>query len=232
MFLTKNNSIRWNRLIIGLVITVVLCVCGVLWIDQPLYLFLHQFNWGIWRAFGAVFSSKVWLLASALLVGYVYIKKTVKSKSKVEENVNRFSFVRFLKDFIQKTKTSTGFFIFCSVLSASLVAAVLKVVLGRARPVFLDALGLTGFYPFTAEWAFNSMPSGHATASFAALVMIGLLEPKIKWATWTLAIIIGISRVCVGAHFPSDVLLGAFIGMVAADIIKSALGKPKQPING
>ncbi len=93
--------------------------------------------------------------------------------------------------------------------------------MGRARPIFFEALGQTGFYPINFDWAFNSMPSGHTAASFAGLVMLGMLFPKIKPATWTIAIIIGASRVCYGAHWPTDVILGAFIGMVSADIIKS-----------
>ena len=64
------------------------------------------------------------------------------------------------------------------------------------------------------------MPSGHTAATFAGLVMIGMLAPKYKPLTWTLAIIVGVSRVAYGAHWPSDVILGAFIGMVAADIVK------------
>ena len=55
--------------------------------------------------------------------------------------------------------------------------------------------------------------------------MLGLLAPKIKWFTWTLAIVIGVSRICVGAHWPSDVIFGAFIGMVVADFVKAWLKK-------
>ena len=65
--------------------------------------------------------------------------------------------------------------------------------------------------------------NGHTFASFAGLVMLGLLAPKIKWFTWSLAILIGASRVFYGAHGPTDVILGAFIGMVAADLVKAAL---------
>lgn len=110
-----------------------------------------------------------------------------------------------------------------SVLSASIVGKALKIIIGRMRPLFFEALDKTGFVPFSTDWAFNSMPSGHTFASFAGLIMLGLLAPRIKWFTWSLAIIIGISRVCIGAHWPSDVILGAFIGMVAADFAKSGL---------
>ena len=110
-------------------------------------------------------------------------------------------------------------------LAASLVVGVSKVLIGRARPIFFEALDITGFFPPSFDWAFNSMPSGHTAVSFAGLVMIGMLAPRYKFFTWTLAIIIGLSRIAIGAHWPSDVILGAFIGMVVADIIKSMKNK-------
>ena len=84
---------------------------------------------------------------------------------------------------------------------------------------------MTGFFPPSLDWAFNSMPSGHTTICFAGLVMVGMLAPKYKALTWTLAIVIGLSRVAIGAHWPSDVILGAFIGMAIADIVKGTLLK-------
>jgi membrane-associated phospholipid phosphatase len=106
--------------------------------------------------------------------------------------------------------------VFLSVLSAFVATGMLKYVIGRMRPVFFDALGQVGFVPFTNEWAFNSMPSGHAAAGFAGLCAIGAMFPRARWWALVLAAAIGISRVCVGAHFPSDVILGAFIGLCAA----------------
>ena len=117
--------------------------------------------------------------------------------------------------------------IFCSVLGAGIVVKILKTCIGRARPIFFEALDMTGFYPPSLDWAFNSMPSGHTAVSFAGLVMIGMLAPKYKPLTWTLAIVIGLSRVAIGAHWPSDVLFGAFVGMVMADVVKSLLLRKK-----
>ena len=139
----------------------------------------------------------------------------------METNVkNKFSPIVFFKEFIEKTKGCPAFLIFCSVLSASVVGTFFKVLLGRARPVFFEALNMVGFFPGARDWAFHSMPSGHTMATFAGLVMMGMLFPKYKGYTWTLAIVVGISRVCVGAHWPTDVLFGAFIGMVCADLVK------------
>lgn len=39
MFLTQDNKIKWERLGWGTLITFVLVFAGVMWFDQPLYLF-------------------------------------------------------------------------------------------------------------------------------------------------------------------------------------------------
>lgn len=220
MFLTPDNKMKWKLLAWGAAVTMALVLCGVLWFDAPVYLWMRQFNCGLWGLFDAIFDAKVWIIVSFVTLCVFYSKKVVNSIPRYRNDRNQFSIQVFLRDFIEKTKSSYAFFIFCSVLSASIVAKVLKVLIGRARPIFYEALGLTGFYPLSNEWAFNSMPSGHTVASFAGLVMLGMLAPRVKWFTWTLAIIIGASRVAYGAHWPTDVILGAFIGMAMADLVK------------
>jgi membrane-associated phospholipid phosphatase len=109
--------------------------------------------------------------------------------------------------------------VFCSIMAAELIVGVLKICVGRLRPVMFDALGRTGFDPFSLSDVWHSFPSGHAAAAFAALVSFGLAYPKVKPLTWALAAVSGLSRVCIGAHFPSDVIFAAFIGMFSADLI-------------
>lgn len=221
MFLKKNNSVKWKFLGIAFALVVILCITGILWFDKPLFLFLRNFNWSIWGTFDTIFASKIWLGASAGISVLIFAKNLVKSKDKNKKNTNKFSLKRLVVNFIEKSKDNYGFLIFCSILLSSVITGFLKYGLGRQRPIFYEALGQTGFYPMNSDWAFNSMPSGHSTASFAGLVMIGLLFPRIKWATWSLAIVVGLSRICYGDHWPSDVLLGAFVGMVVADLVKS-----------
>ena len=61
------------------------------------------------------------------------------------------------------------------------------------------------------------MPSNHALNFFAAATFLGLLaRRRSAWATlFTLAAAVGLSRVYLGRHYPSQVLVGAAIGVVA-----------------
>ena len=66
-----------------------------------------------------------------------------------------------------------------------------------------------------AESAF-SFPSGHAAFFFAlAGAVYGFNK---KWGMWFFAsaIVIGISRIAAGVHYPSDIIGGAIIGILAA----------------
>lgn len=225
MFLTKNNEIKWQLLGIAFAVTVALCLVGVFWFDKSVYLFLRGYDCPAWRIFDTLFATKVWLFGS--FVAWMLILVSIYIKTRVRNKVSGFKFnpKQSIKWVIEKSKNNPACLIFCSVFSAAVATGILKILIGRARPIFFEALGQSGFYPGHADWAFNSMPSGHTSASFAAFVMIGLLFPKIKGATWTFAIVIGASRVCHGMHWPSDVLLGAFIGMVAADLVKWFMNK-------
>lgn len=221
MFLTKDNQIKWKKIGVAALVTSILVLLGIVWLDKPLFVFMRQFDCGIWKFFDVVFSGKIWLLVSFVAAAVLCVKKLIKSEISFKAN----NLLGSVRDCFEKTKASHAFLIFYSVLSAGVLVKVLKTFIGRARPIFFEALDMVGFYPPSLDWAFNSMPSGHTAISFAGLVMIGMLAPKYKVLTWTLAILVGFSRIAVGAHWPSDVIFGAFIGMVIADIIKWQLLK-------
>jgi undecaprenyl-diphosphatase len=57
-----------------------------------------------------------------------------------------------------------------------------------------------------------SFPSDHATFAFAVAVAIFLGSRRVGIVALVLAVVLGCSRVYVGAHYPGDVLVGAVIG--------------------
>ncbi len=227
MFISKQNTIRWNLLIIATLVVVGVILLGIRWYDIPLYVYLQQYNYVAWRWFANIFDGKVWVIVFGLATILMYLKKTYDLRNDPTTHMHWFNIKFLTRDAYAKLKNSNAFLVFCSLVLSGVVVEILKFVIGRARPIFFDEFGIVGFFPGTFEWAFNSMPSGHTALSFAGFVMLGMLMPRFKVLTWGLAILIGLSRVAIGAHWPTDVILGAFVGMVAADIVLAIVRRIK-----
>lgn len=93
----------------------------------------------------------------------------------------------------------------------------LKPLFERDRPW----LTVEGLRFLVEEHDPNSFPSGHTCAAFAAAGVWFMALPK-RWMGVTglvLAALMGLSRLYVGVHFPSDVLVGALVGLLAAWVV-------------
>lgn len=93
---------------------------------------------------------------------------------------------------------------------AESVAFLIKHATERARPPLADPniQALVGIPDST------SFPSGHAAAAFAAATAVGILHPRLRAPLYALAAIVALSRVYLGVHFWSDVLVGSLLGVV------------------
>jgi membrane-associated phospholipid phosphatase len=110
-----------------------------------------------------------------------------------------------------------------AVLLATGVTTVLKDVLGRARPFVVGDTVPHSFSfgkGFSGGSDYQSFPSGHTTAAFAAAASV-TSEVRRIWpqAVWYVApvmyggaTVVGLSRMYHNAHWASDVVLGAAIG--------------------
>lgn len=86
----------------------------------------------------------------------------------------------------------------------------IKPLVSRARPWLV----IQDFVNLVEEHDPNSFPSGHSCCAFAFAVAVALVLPQ-KWAkglVLTAAVVMALSRLYVGVHFPSDVLVGTAIG--------------------
>ncbi|OLP60381.1 hypothetical protein BJF93_15665 [Xaviernesmea oryzae] len=105
-----------------------------------------------------------------------------------------------------------GVYLLASVTISGLIANFLKRAIGRARPSLFDTHGAAFFEPFAGRAAFESFPSGHAT-TIGALCMAGaLIFPRARLFFAAAAVWLGMTRVMVGAHYPSDVSAGLILG--------------------
>lgn len=96
---------------------------------------------------------------------------------------------------------------------ASLTSNVLKQLLGRERPVLYEAINILPADP--------SMPSGHSAQIAAVALGATLLIPAdVRWPVGlllgSLALIVGVSRLYLQVHWPSDVVAGWLVGVLCA----------------
>lgn len=95
-----------------------------------------------------------------------------------------------------------------AVASRFIFAEIVRMILPRDRP-----FRVLNFEPLVVTSAFEpSFPSGHAAFLFAFVAALSTFMPKARWL-YLAAIAVGIARIFVGVHWPSDILVGAILGI-------------------
>lgn len=108
----------------------------------------------------------------------------------------------------------SAYLLMSAVAGGALLNMLMKRFFDRPRPVVVDAI---------ADVHTTSFPSGHSMTSFIAFAAVGYLvgrlapESKLRWITWSFAgvliLAVGVSRMYLGVHYPSDVAAGFVAGL-------------------
>jgi undecaprenyl-diphosphatase len=61
-----------------------------------------------------------------------------------------------------------------------------------------------------------SFPSGHTSAAFMVATLLAYFFPALSVFLYGWATLVGCSRVMLGVHFPTDILVGAILGISVA----------------
>ena len=105
---------------------------------------------------------------------------------------------------------------FAVIAVSGIVAQATKHLIGRARPSMIDSLGPFHLDGLSWKASLSSFPSGHTITAFAAATALSFFAPRLQIVFFSLALLVGLSRVVIGAHYPTDVLAGLIIGMASA----------------
>ncbi len=81
----------------------------------------------------------------------------------------------------------------------------LQLMSQRPRPAFADALLPLPPLP--------SFPSGHVVLVVTAVLVLGVTHRRLAWALTPVVLLVALSRVHVGHHYPTDVLGGVLVGV-------------------
>jgi len=112
-------------------------------------------------------------------------------------------------------------FIFVGVGLPGLITNLIKRAVGRGRPHLLDDVGHLNFETIFNDWTYQSFPSGHTTTAVALAFVIGFLSRRWLLPLLAVALVVGVSRVAVGAHYPTDVLAGIVVGTLGAYAVRN-----------
>jgi undecaprenyl-diphosphatase len=162
------------------------------------YFFNHTISTGFLDNFFAIITNvKNWYIAYVILAGIAVTKGGVKGRVVV-----------------------IGL-ILLIVVGDQFGYRLLKEFFQRVRPCnalsdVLTPIGCAGSFSF---------PSNHALNNFAAATFLSKMYPRLKWIFFVVAILISVSRIYLGVHYPSDILGGALIGIALGYLFSIAAEK-------
>ncbi len=178
--------------------TIAFCLAGYKALDVPTARFFTTIDYRIKHIFELI----TWLGLStpylaAAAAGFIYFK------------------------FIKKNDVlaNAAVFLFAAVALSGLANDLIKVLVGRSRPGLLFSQGLYGFKPFTDKYLYASFPSGHSNTIAALCYGLNVVTGRFKYIWLTVALSVMASRVIVEAHFLSDVVFGACLGIMVTKLI-------------
>jgi membrane-associated phospholipid phosphatase len=201
------KTITAKQSIIAIISLIIIYYIFFEWLDLPIDTWAHQTFPGTWLysvglAIATIFKPAYWLMIAviSMIIGLMQYRKD---------------------------KSNLGLIQFGgSIILAMVLGTLFKYGLARYRPSEWFNHQLYGFHFLSHTREMNGTPSGHTTAIFAALFAICRIrqKPALTVLLMIIAIIVGLSRIVVTDHYPSDVIFGAYLGILSVywfEIIRS-----------
>jgi undecaprenyl-diphosphatase len=127
----------------------------------------------------------------------------------------------------KKRKVLYGLLILCGIQSFILYG--LKFLIGRERPPFALELA-SRFSRGPGEVLDPSFPSAHTLYAFIMATLLAAWFPRYRIFFFVLAGFIGWTRIYLGLHYPTDVMMGGLLGFGITRLILSRLDSLKNPV--
>ena len=139
--------------------------------------------------------------------------KTNYNREKIEDLFNYISMV-------------SKHFIF-SLTVAGIVCNLIKYIFGVSRPKYFFLEGYERLNFFNFEHKISSFPSGHTQAAFSLAVLFIIYFRRHFLIIILLATMMGLSRIFMSMHFPSDLIAGAYLGSIVPILFYDKMFKKK-----
>ena len=192
------------------------CALFILFLDQPLALFIHQhFTWA--APFFATLTTTADTVHKALMT-HVLGLPIIFLGLGLAFAIGRYGL---------KRRGATIFLILLLTHEFSMVLAnVLKGVVHRLRPEVQFGAGYSGSGLWQAGPHNDSFPSSHTATYFSLFLPLAVAFPRWRGPLLVLPGLIGIGRLVLGAHYLSDVWFSLWL-VVALTFLFGLLGRPR-----
>jgi lipid A 4'-phosphatase len=203
--LTRVRTSEAARIVAAVMLTAILVAISIIFVDRPLARYLHAKGpdlHALFEVIGRLGEAWGWLVLFGLAFVALHWGGELPRLRAAAQRMRVLSAVPAL--------------LFASIAVAGLVVDILKIGLGRMRPKLLFAGDLYGFSGLAWRPDHWSFPSGHTATVVGLMTALWWLWPRHLLFYILVAAIVAGSRVIVGAHYPSDVVAGALVAVLAA----------------
>ncbi len=189
------GGISLRAFVLSFIAVAAVCLVSILWIDRPLTEWVLSWHYQYRRLSGDIsqLGSGLWPIGGSLLL-----------------------FVLFRFGLHRRAAAARALFVLTAVIAGTAVTNLLKVIFGRSRPHILrqDDIYAFDFFRLPAEW--RAFPSGHAETIMTTAVCLAIIFPRVRLPFLAVAGVVGLARVGSFSHYLSDVVSGAYVGVVVA----------------
>jgi len=154
------------------------------------------------------------ILCLTIILANLNIDSLLKNKTKLNllEKKTGFNFKKIKATFSYSTLICKH--IVFSLILAGVVCNILKYIIGVSRPKYFFLEGFERIDFFNLNHKMNSLPSGHTQAAFTIAILLIIYLNRYTISILIVASLMGISRIFMSMHFPSDIIFGAYVGSI------------------
>ena len=217
------------------ILTFLLIIITFFFIDIPFFQFSRAFDEFIFNFFknfidplSDIFDPfNIILLCLFLIFINLNVHKIIKNDIKLRTLELRTGFSsEKIKNSFTLINLICKHFIY-SLAGAGILCNLLKYIFGVSRPKYFFFEGYDRINFFNFEHKVNSFPSGHTQAAFTLAILLIIYTNRFTLLILIFAILMGISRIFMSMHFPSDLLFGAYVGSLTPLLIFEYFFKEK-----
>ncbi len=190
----------WFGLSVSFTLVTALCLAAMAWLDRPV-------------------AEAVTAMPRSVQSYAGIVSRLGKSELYLVPALVCFLFFRLVR--VNRRLAGRALFVALAVSASGLANWLVKALAGRYRPSQMHEADLYGFSGLSLLAKCQSFPSGHTnTVAAAGAALCFFLPPRYRWVAATVLAAVAADRVFSLAHFPSDVLFGAYLAVVVTLMLR------------